>query len=140
MNNILVCSAGRRVSLIKALKEVLDYVKDRFSFLDGAIGCLTLQVFSNKLNPSRLLDYLYFDLFIVSNTDIKIDITDFINKENVGKCFYGIQGLDKMISEIKKIKDNPTYFKSFSQNSNKSLLNNFNIDVSFELINNKMYK
>jgi len=30
--------------------EVLDYVKDRFSFLDGAIGCLTLQVFSNRLN------------------------------------------------------------------------------------------
>lgn len=30
--------------------EVLDYVKNRFSFLDGAIGCLTLQVFSNRLN------------------------------------------------------------------------------------------
>ena len=43
-----------------------------------------------------------------------------------------------MISEIKKIKDNPTYLKSFSQNSNKSLINNFNIDVSFELIKNKI--
>lgn len=88
--------------------------------------------------PSRLLDYLYFDLFIVSNTDIKTDITDFINKENVGKCFYGIQDLDKMISEIKKIKNNPTYFKSFSQNSYKALVKNFNIDVSFELIKNKI--
>ena len=35
--------------------EVLDYVKDRFSFLDGAIGCLTLQVFSNKLNPLDII-------------------------------------------------------------------------------------
>ena len=35
--------------------EVLDYVKDRFTFLDGAIGCLTLQVFSNKLNPIEII-------------------------------------------------------------------------------------
>ena len=35
--------------------EVLDYVKDRFSFLDGAIGCLTLQVFSNKSNPGDII-------------------------------------------------------------------------------------
>ena len=35
--------------------EVLDYVKDRFSFLDGAIGCLTLQVFSNKSKPSDII-------------------------------------------------------------------------------------
>ena len=35
--------------------EVLDYVKERFSFLDGAIGCLTLQVFSNKLNPLDII-------------------------------------------------------------------------------------
>lgn len=35
--------------------EVLDYVKDKFSFLDGAMGCLTLQVFSNKLNSLDIL-------------------------------------------------------------------------------------
>ena len=35
--------------------KVLDYVKDRFNFLDGAIGCLTLQVFSNKLNPLDII-------------------------------------------------------------------------------------
>ena len=35
--------------------EILDYVKDRFGFLDGAIGCLTLQVFSNKLNPLDII-------------------------------------------------------------------------------------
>lgn len=35
--------------------EVLDYVKGRFSFLEGAIGCLTLQVFSNKLNPLDII-------------------------------------------------------------------------------------
>ena len=35
--------------------EVLTYVKDRFSFLDGAIGCLTLQLFSNKLNPLDII-------------------------------------------------------------------------------------
>lgn len=35
--------------------EVLDFVKDRFSFMEGAIGCLTLQVFSNKLNPIEII-------------------------------------------------------------------------------------
>jgi len=35
--------------------EVLDFVKDRFNFLQGAIGCLTLQVFSNKSNPGDII-------------------------------------------------------------------------------------
>jgi carbamoyl-phosphate synthase large subunit len=35
--------------------EVLDFVKEKFSFIDGAIGCLTLQVFSNKLNPLDII-------------------------------------------------------------------------------------
>ena len=35
--------------------EVYDFVKDRFSFIEGAIGCLTLQVFSNKLNPLDII-------------------------------------------------------------------------------------
>ncbi len=50
------------------------------------------------------LDYLitfYFDLVIFSNTDINTDITDFILDNNVGNCFYGLNDLDNMISEIK---------------------------------------
>ena len=35
--------------------EVLDFVKDKFSFIGGAIGCLTLQLFSNKLNPLDII-------------------------------------------------------------------------------------
>lgn len=35
--------------------EVYDFVKNRFIFLDGAIGCLTLQVFSKRLNPSEII-------------------------------------------------------------------------------------
>jgi carbamoyl-phosphate synthase large subunit len=35
--------------------EVLDFVKDRFSSIEGAVGCLTLQVFSNKLTPSDIV-------------------------------------------------------------------------------------
>ena len=35
--------------------EVLDFVKDRFNFIEGAIGCLTLQVFSRKLNPLDII-------------------------------------------------------------------------------------
>jgi carbamoyl-phosphate synthase large subunit len=35
--------------------EVLDFVKDRFSYIEGAIGCLTLQVFSNKSNPGDII-------------------------------------------------------------------------------------
>ena len=39
----------------KKKNEVLDFVKDRFNFLQGAIGCLTLQVFSNKSNPGDII-------------------------------------------------------------------------------------
>ena len=35
--------------------EVLDFVKDRFNFIEGAIGCLTLQVFSRKSNPLDII-------------------------------------------------------------------------------------
>ena len=31
--------------------EIYNYIKDKFGYIDGAIGCITLQVFSNKLNP-----------------------------------------------------------------------------------------
>ena len=35
--------------------EVLDFVKDRLNFIEGAIGCLTLQVFSRKSNPLDII-------------------------------------------------------------------------------------
>lgn len=34
--------------------EVLEYVINKFNFLEGALGCLTLQVFSKKSNPSDI--------------------------------------------------------------------------------------
>ena len=34
--------------------EVLEYVINKFNFLEGAFGCLTLQVFSKKSNPSDI--------------------------------------------------------------------------------------
>jgi glycosyltransferase involved in cell wall biosynthesis len=96
--------------------------------------------FSIPNYPSRLLDYLYFDLAIISNTDINTDITDFIKNANVGKCFYGVKDLDNMILEIKKIKENSIYLESFSQNSYISIIKHFNIDISFDLINKKIKK
>ena len=33
---------------------ILDFVKDKFNFIEGAIGCLTLQLFSNKSNPTDI--------------------------------------------------------------------------------------
>ena len=35
--------------------QVLDFVLDKFKFLEGAIGCLTLQVFSNKEIPFDII-------------------------------------------------------------------------------------
>ena len=105
---------------------------DYFNELEKAdIGLLFLnEKFTIPNYPSRILDYLYFDLAIISNTDNNTDITEFIKNAKVGNCFYGVNDIDKMILEIKNIKDNRTYLESFSQNSNKSLINNFNIDVS----------
>ncbi|MDC3350523.1 glycosyltransferase family 4 protein [Flavobacteriaceae bacterium] len=113
---------------------------DYFNELEKAdIGLLFLnEKFTIPNYPSRILDYLYFDLAIISNTDNSTDITEFIKNAKVGNCFYGVNDIDKMILEIKNIKDNRTYLESFSQNSNKSLINNFNIDVSFKLIENKI--
>lgn len=113
-----------------------------FEELDNSdVGLIFLnEKFTIPNYPSRLLDYLYFDLAILSNTDINTDITDFIKNANVGKCFYGVQDLDNMITEIIKIKDSSAYLESFNHNSCKSMIKYFNIDTSFELINKKIQK
>lgn len=63
-NSILKCAVPRiRLKVvggesnqgITKKNEVLDFVKGRFSHLKGAIGCLTLQVFSNKSKPGDIL-------------------------------------------------------------------------------------
>lgn len=113
-----------------------------FEELDNSdVGLIFLnEKFTIPNYPSRLLDYLYFDLAILSNTDINTDITDFIRNANVGKCFFGVQDLDNMITEIIKIKDSSAYLESFNHNSYKSMIKYFNIDNSFELINKKIQK
>ena len=113
-----------------------------FEELDNSdVGLIFLnEKFTIPNYPSRLLDYLYFDLAILSNTDINTDITDFIRNANVGKCFFGVQDLDNMITEIIKIKDSSAYLESFNHNSYKSMIKYFNIDTSFELINKKIQK
>jgi carbamoyl-phosphate synthase large subunit len=59
-NSILKCAVPRiRLKVvggesnqgITKKNEVLSFVKEKFNFLEGAIGCLTLQLFSNKSNP-----------------------------------------------------------------------------------------
>ena len=113
-----------------------------FEELDNSdVGLIFLnEKFTIPNYPSRLLDYLYFDLAILSNTDINTDITDFIRNANVGKCFFGVQDLDNMITEIIKIKDSSAYLEFFNHNSYKSMIKYFNIDTSFELINKKIQK
>lgn len=34
--------------------HILDFVKDKFDFIEGAIGCLTLQLFSKKTDPTDI--------------------------------------------------------------------------------------
>ena len=105
---------------------------------DSDIGLIFLnEKFTIPNYPSRLLDYLYFDLTIISNTDSITDIDEIIVKENVGKSFYGMRDLDNMILEIYKMQ-NRTYLKSFNNNSQKILSNFFNIETSYKLINNKI--
>lgn len=113
---------------------------DYFKELESAdIGLIFLnENFTIPNYPSRILDYLYFDLAIISNTDINNDIDDFILNNKVGKCFYGYDDLDDMILEIKKIKEDSKYLKSFTKNSYQALTKNFNIDISFDLINKKI--
>lgn len=87
--------------------------------------------------PSRLLDYLYFDLAIISNTDKNTDITEFIHNNNLGKCFYGFDEIDKMILEINKFKNKINDLNLTKNNSYRALVENFSIDISFNLINDK---
>lgn len=63
-NSILKCVVPRiRLKIvggesnqgITKKNEVLDIVKDRLSFIEGARGCLTLQLFSNKLNHKDII-------------------------------------------------------------------------------------
>ena len=110
-----------------------------FEELDNSdVGLIFLnEKFTIPNYPSRLLDYLYFDLAIISNTDSFTDIDEIIVKENLGKSFYGMRDLDKMISEIIKLR-NITYLKSFNNNSQSTLLDFFNIETTFNLIDNKL--
>tara|TARA_B110000238_G_C16084394_1_gene420936 strand:- start:339 stop:1304 length:966 start_codon:yes stop_codon:yes gene_type:complete len=63
-NSILKCAVPRiRLKVvggesnqgITKKNEVLSFVKEKFDFLKGAIGCLTLQVFSNKSNIQDII-------------------------------------------------------------------------------------
>ena len=63
-NSILKCAVPRiRLKVVGGesnqgvtkKNEVLSFVKEKFSFLEGAIGCLTLQLFSNKSNPLDII-------------------------------------------------------------------------------------
>ena len=114
--------------------------KDYFNELNSAhVGLIFLdENFTIPNFPSRLLDYLYFDLFIISNTDKNTDIVDFINNNNIGKCFYGLSDLDEMVKELRLIQKNFKYYKSISSNSYSALTNNFDINRSFDLISNKL--
>lgn len=63
-NSILKCAVPRiRLKVVGGesnqgvtkKNKVLDFVLKNFKFLNGAIGCLTLQVFSNKHNPADII-------------------------------------------------------------------------------------
>ncbi len=87
--------------------------------------------------PSRILDYLFFNLCIITNTDVNTDINEIIEKKKLGKCFYGLKEIDKMISEIKKLR-NKSYLNSFNNDSKKILKDLFSVEKSFKLINDKL--
>jgi glycosyltransferase involved in cell wall biosynthesis len=124
----------KKTQIIKSLSKQMYF--DELEKAD--IGLIFLsEKFTIPNYPSRLLDYLYFDLVIISNTDKNTDITDFILNNNLGKCFYGIDEVYEMIREINKIKHNSDYLNSLNRNSNHLLTKNFNIDVSFKLIDKK---
>jgi carbamoyl-phosphate synthase large subunit len=46
---------GESFQGITKKNEVFEFVKDKLHFLNGAIGCLTLQLFSNKDKPEDIL-------------------------------------------------------------------------------------
>jgi carbamoyl-phosphate synthase large subunit len=63
-NSILKCAVPRiRLKVvggesnqgITKKNKVLDFVLDKFKLLEGAIGCITLQVFSNKVSPFDII-------------------------------------------------------------------------------------
>jgi len=126
----------RKTKIIRSLTKA-----SYFDELDNSdVGLIFLnEKFTIPNYPSRLLDYLYYDLAILSNTDSNTDIDEIIVKENIGKSFYGVQELDNMILEINKMR-NRTYLKSFNNNSQIILSNFFNIETSYKLINNKIDK
>jgi len=63
-NSILKCAVPRiRLKVVGGesnqgvtkKNKVLDFVLEKFNFLEGAFGCITLQVFSNKLIPLDII-------------------------------------------------------------------------------------
>ena len=126
---------------IKNTQILSDLSKeDYFKELEMSdVGLIFLnENFSIPNFPSKLLDYLYFDLAIFSNTDKITDICDFINTTKIGKCFYGISDIENMIIEIVKLQKNSSELNRFKNNSFKSLCEYFNVDNSFKLLNEKI--
>lgn len=124
-----------KTKLISNLKK-----KEYFELLGKSdIGLIFLnEKFTIPNYPSRILDYLHFNLSIFTNTDKITDITDFITQKNIGKCFYGKDEIDLMINEIANISYNKKLLTEYKTNTKNILNSDFNVETTFNLINDKL--
>lgn len=114
--------------------------KEYFALLEKSdIGLIFLnEKFTIPNYPSRILDYLHFNLSIFTNTDKITDLTEFIEQKKIGKCFYGKDEIDLMIDEIEEISNNNEILITFKSNTKDILIKDFNVKTSFNLIDSKL--
>lgn len=113
--------------------EYLQIVKE------SNLGMVFLhESFSIPNYPSRVLDYMNYELPVFSWTDSVSDIGDIFVSNNAGFSFKSKNDYEKIKLLIKKIKIQE--LKTMGIISKKLLLNNFQTNYSYQLIKDKFIK
>jgi len=87
--------------------------------------------------PSRLLSYLEMGMPVIAATDVNTDIGNVIEDNN---CGYWVESgdIEKMKTIVAKLISDDNLFTNMKENSLKLLINNYTVDISYNLIKSKL--
>ncbi len=146
--HFIICGQGTESDLIKKFIKKHKIIKTRlFTNLskqeylqivkESNIGLVFLHnSFSIPNYPSRILDYMYYKLPVLSWTDKASDVGDIFKFNNAGFSFKSENSFGEIKSLIDKIDFNQ--IKIMGENSHKILIDNFQSKHSFSLIEKKI--
>lgn len=124
---------------LKRTKILTNLLKNEYLQIvrDSDLGMVFLHNdFSIPNYPSRVLDYMNYNLPVLSWTDGTSDIGDIFVSNNAGFSFKSERDFDKIKSLIRTLTKEK--LKAMGKNSRIILLENFQVNHTFNLIKNKL--